>query len=395
MKTASSYTLKAPPMSFFIRFLLSAKRYWWSSALLWLLLILPAQALDLRIAVRHDIDDVDIGSSTPGVVKDLNGRALFQLPELQPITVNDQSASQLELTDGRTDYATAQAFWLEPTGNGMVWIEDRWYRGRVLVVPSGQGVTAINYVDLEQYLYSVVGSEMPASWPQEALQAQAVAARSYALNHQAKAARAGRAYDMGGTQSWQVYRGLSGEATSTIAAVEATAGQVLTYGGQVIEAVFHSSSGGHTENSEDVWSSAVPYLKGVQDFDHDAPVYTWQAAFSFDDVSAKFSGLGRLRHIEVSARSGHGRARQILLTGDSGTQSVSGNDLRRALGLRSTKFEVSVNAASGSVVFNGSGFGHGIGLSQWGARGMALQGKTYAQILGHYYQGTSLSTINQ
>jgi stage II sporulation protein D len=369
-----------------------AKRYWWGTALLWLWLVLPAQALEIRIAVRNGVDAVDIGSSTPGVIRDRNGQALYQLPQLQRITV-DEERGQLELTDGQTDFAASTAFWLEPTDGGVVWIGDRWYRGRVLVVPTANGLTAINYVDVEQYLYSVVGSEMPASWPAQALQAQAVAARSYALYHLNR--RSGQPYDMGGTQAWQVYRGLSGEATTTIAAVDTTAGQVLTYGGNVIEAVFHSSSGGHTENSEDVWSSAVPYLKGVQDFDHEAPVFNWQVAFSFADVSARVPGVGRIQTVQVLSRSGRGRVKQIRVVGEGGQRTLSGNEFRNALGLRSTKFNVAVNAAQQSVQIDGAGFGHGIGLSQWGARGMALQGYGYNQILSHYYQGTTLSTLDR
>ncbi len=362
-----------------------ARRCWWGS-LLWLLWLLPAQALEMRVAVRQDANYIDIGSSTVGTVRDARGQALFQLPELQPITVDD-SGSQLILTDGRNTYGSSSAFWLEASDGGVVWIGDRWYRGRVLLVPSGGAVTAINYVNIEDYLYSVVGSEMPASWPPEALRSQAIAARSYALYHQQR--RKGRLYDIGGTQAWQVYKGLPSETNSTRSAVEATRGKVLTYGGRVIEAVFHSSSGGHTENSEHVWTTAVPYLKGVPDFDQSAPVYSWSTQFSLDDVGARLGYPGTVSAIEIASRTPRGRAKDMHIIGNAGTLTITGDTFRQRLGLRSTKFSLGVDAYSVTVA--GKGFGHGIGLSQWGAKGMAERGKSYDHILTHFYQGIQVN----
>ncbi|MEM9163669.1 MAG: SpoIID/LytB domain-containing protein [Cyanobacteria bacterium P01_F01_bin.4] len=376
-------------ITWLLRLVAGGGRFGWGTLLLWLVWILPVQALDIRIAIDHGVDDVDIGSSTPGVVRDARGEALYQLPELQRITV-DESGGVLSLTDGQSEFAESRAFWLEPTNNGLVWIGDRWYRGRVLVLPTESGLTAINYVDLEHYLYSVVGSEMPASWPQDSLQAQAVAARSYALYHQGRANN--RLFDMGGTQAWQVYRGIDGEAPTTLAAVDETAGQVLTYAGSIIEAVFHSSSGGHTENSEDVWSRPVPYLKGVADFDQDAPTYQWQVAFSIDEISQRITGVGRIQNLEIMERSASGRVKQVQVVGDTDARMMAGKDMRRALGLRSTKFEVALGPDSFEI--HGAGFGHGIGMSQWGARGMAQQGHSYDEILTHYYQGTALARLD-
>ncbi|MEM8806429.1 MAG: SpoIID/LytB domain-containing protein [Cyanobacteria bacterium P01_G01_bin.38] len=385
----SSGTSNLSKTTWLLRLLSSSRRLGLGSFLLWLVWILPAQALDIRIAIDHGVDNVDIGSSTPGVVRNARGEALYQLPELQRITV-DESGGVLSLTDGQSEFAESRAFWLEPTNDGLVWIGERWYRGRVLVLPTESGLTAVNYVDLEHYLYSVVGSEMPASWPQESLQAQAVAARSYALYHQGRANN--RLFDMGGSQAWQVYRGIDGEAPTTLAAVDATAGQVLTYAGNIIEAVFHSSSGGYTENSEDVWSRAVPYLKGVEDFDQDAPTYQWQVAFSTDELSQRITGVGRIQNLEIMERSASGRVKQMQVVGDTDARMMAGKDVRRALGLRSTKFDVALGADSFEI--HGSGFGHGIGMSQWGARGMAQRGHSYDAILTHYYQGTALAQLD-
>ncbi len=368
--------------------LLTLSRHSWWGALLWLLWVLPAHAVELRIAIRQSANQVQIGSSTTGIIRNSRGQAIMQLPELLPINV-DRDGSSLELTDGYDEFGQSSAFWLEPSDGGVVWIGDRWYRGTVQLIPDNGGVTAINYVDIDDYLYSVVGSEMPASWPQEALRSQAVAARSYALYKKDKAY--GQAYDLKNNQSSQVYKGLDGEATTTQAAVDATQGKVLTYDGKVIEAVFHSSSGGHTENSEHVWSKAVPYLKGVPDFDQNAPVYSWRAQFSLEEVGQRIGYPGTIEAVEVLSRTPQGRANRMLIIGNEGTLTITGNTFRQKLSLRSTKFDLAVSPTSISVA--GNGFGHGIGMSQWGARGMAERGEAYTDILTHFYKGIRLGSM--
>lgn len=368
--------------------LLALGRHSWWGALLWLLWVLPASAVELRVAISKGAHQVQIGSSTTGIVRDSRGQAMVQLPELQPISV-DLNGGRLELTDGYDDFGQSSTFWLEPSDDGVVWIGDRWYRGKVKLIPGDGGVTAINYVNIDDYLYSVVGSEMPASWPQEALRSQAIAARSYALYQKNRAN--GHSYDLNSTQISQVYKGLEGEAASTQSAVDATRGKVLTHGGKVIEAVFHSSSGGHTENSEHVWSKAVPYLKGVPDFDQNAPVYSWRAQFSLEEVGARVGYPGIIQAVEVLSRTPQGRANRMSIIGDVGTLTMTGDTFRYKLGLRSTKFDLAVSPTSISVA--GNGFGHGIGMSQWGARGMAERGQRYGDILTHFYKGTQLGSM--
>ena len=369
--------------------LLALGRHSWWGALLWLLWILPANAVELRVAIRDSANQVQIGSSTTGIIRDARGEAVMQLPELQPVNV-DSTGGRLALTDGHSAFGESNVFWLEPSGDGVVWIGERWYRGKVKLVPNNSGVTAVNYVNIDDYLYSVVGSEMPASWPQEALRSQAIAARSYAL-YQKNRANSSNPYDLKSTQASQVYKGLEGEAASTQSAVDATRGKVLTHGGRVIEAVFHSSSGGHTENSEHVWSKAVPYLKGVPDFDQNAPVYSWRAQFSLEEVGARLGYPGTIQAVEVLNRSPQGRANRMTIIGDAGTLTVTGGTFRQKLGLRSTKFDLAVSPTSISVA--GNGFGHGIGMSQWGARGMAERGQQYNDILTHFYNGAKLGSM--
>jgi stage II sporulation protein D len=352
-------------------------------SLSWLVALPVQAAVEMRVAVTEGRDRVAVGSSTPAVVKTMAGQSVGQIPQGQAVMVTTEGGA-VKLADWRD-----QAFWVEPTSDGYIFINDAWYRGRVLVVPSGGKVTAVNWVDLEEYLYSVLGAEMPASWPQEALKAQAVAARSYALHRRDRSLT--DSYDVGTTTAYQVYKGLASEAPSTIAAVDATRGQVLTHGGRVIEAVFHSSSGGHTENVEDIWQQPLPYLRSVPDFDQDAPVFRWSETFTASQFQQRVTGIGRLQAVATERVTPRGRVSSIRLQGSQGTRTLTGTQLRQALGLRSTLFSISIQGDT--IRIDGRGFGHGIGMSQWGARGLALQGYNYSQILSHYYQGTVLSLI--
>ena len=151
---------------------------------------------------------------------------------------------------------------------GLLLLQGQPYRGRLQLSRQGQGVQAVNHVSLESYLAGVVGSEMPASWPLAALRAQAVAARTYALAQR----RPEAPFDLKATVASQVYRGVVAETDSTREAVASTRGQVLMYDGTLINAVFHSSSGGSTENSGEIWNRQLPYLVSVPDYDRDSPV---------------------------------------------------------------------------------------------------------------------------
>jgi stage II sporulation protein D len=377
-----------------------AKHSWWFSLLLWLVAIAPAyaQRLEMRVAVEQGVTQVQVGSSTNAVVRDGSGQVLAEIPAM--------SAKLAESEAGRVaiDDWQASQLWIEPNDGGAVWIGDKWYRGRTLVVPTGNGLTAVNYVDLEHYLYSVVGAEMPTNWHIEALKAQAVAARSYALYQRQTGANA--VFDVGDTQAWQVYGGLEKETASTQTAVEQTQGQVLTHNGQIINAVFHSSSGGHTEDVERVWVSPLSYLRGVPDFDQISPDFQWVENFSAANLQGRISGIGRIVSFtpEEYTRPG-GRIRRMRVVGETGSRIMTGDELRRALGLKSTLFSItpqfdrvasageSIPASPVAFQVIGSGFGHGVGMSQWGAYGLALQGQNYQQIVRHYYTGAILSQI--
>ena len=360
------------------------KRNWYFSIILWLVLVFPAQALELRVAIKKNVTQLKIGSSTSAVVRNGTGEKIGELTPMAALDAQPQGNGINLETVGSGEII------VEPSKNGYVWIGDRWYRGRTRLIRQGNGITAINYVDLEQYLYSVVGAEAVASWPIEALKAQAVAARSYALYKRSTAQNS--LYDVDTTIGTQVYKGLDSEFTTTHEAVNGTHGQIMTYGGKVILAAFHASSGGHTENVEDVWVSPLPYLRGVVDYDQQAPVFQWTKVFSPSEIGIRLGALGRIKNMVPEKTTPHGRVVTMKVIGDRGTTTVTGKKLRKVLDLRSTLFRVRANGSD--IQIEGRGFGHGLGLSQWGAYSLAKQGVQYQQILGHYYQRATLSRVN-
>jgi stage II sporulation protein D len=303
-----------------------------------------------------------------------------------------------------------------------LWLGQRRYRGRFQLRLEAGRLQVVNHVPLEVYLPSVVGSEMPASWPLEALRAQAVAARTYAL----KGRKPSALFDLQATTASQVYKGVEAETPSTRAAVEGTRGLVLTYNNALIDAVFHSSSGGNTESSGDLWPRQLPYLVSVPDYDNTSPVRDWRQPLDQTKLRQAFPELGGALGIDVVSTTPTGRVRQARVVGPSGQLALTGAQLRSRLGLKSTwvRFELvpttmpltgeptsltppppvaaltlpAPSAATDEavqLVAVGRGFGHGVGMSQWGALAMAQRGDTFATILRHYYRGTALQPYGE
>ena len=363
--------------------LLQGKKHsWFLTFSIWLALVFPVQALELRVAIKKNVSDVKIGSSTTAIVKDNVGRKIGELNPMAALSAHSEG-NKIVL-----EHLKGKEIIVEPQGNGYVWIGDRWYRGKTRLVISGNSITAINHVDLEQYLYSVVGAEAVSSWPIEALKAQAVAARSYALYKRNTSGSS--LYDVDTTVGTQVYKGLDTEYVTTHEAVNSTTGQIMTYNNSVILAAFHSSSGGHTENVEDVWVNPLPYLRGVVDYDRESPVFQWNKNFSLAEFNNLLGiNVGKVKSVVPQKVTPRGRVVTMTIYGDRGNTEVSGKKLRKLLGLRSTLFRI--QPQGNSIQVQGRGFGHGLGLSQWGAYYLAKQGVQYSQILTHYYQNTSLS----
>ncbi len=259
--------------------------------------------------------------------------------------------------------------------------------GDVVVLPSEKaGLTVVNVLPLEEYLVGVLGGEMPRSFPSEALKAQAVAARTYALNK--KLEQYGQPYHLGASVLSQVYKGLAADDPRTREAVRETAGLVLTWQLQPIEAYFHASCGGRTESGFEALNRDLPYLRSVECPCGKLPTSRWTLALSAKEL--KQLGGGKPGAVAVQGRSPTGRAKRVTL----GVRSVDAVTFRERVGygrLKSLDFEV--EPAKDGVVVEGHGFGHGAGLCQWGARVQAERGWDFRRILGHYYPGTELQTL--
>ncbi len=190
--------------------------------------------LEMRVAVAKDVNAIAFATSSGGVIANLDGSVLKSLPA--------ETASLAEISNGIVvdGQALPTAFWIYPENGGFVAIGDSWYRGRVLVALRDRGLIAVNYVLLGDYLYSVVGSEMSPNWPLESLKAQAVAARSYALTHNIHPASE-TYFDLDNTPRFQAYKGISREANTTQAAVQATAGEFISHQGGIVESLYAAS----------------------------------------------------------------------------------------------------------------------------------------------------------
>ena len=271
------------------------------------------------------------------------------------------------------------------------------YRGSATQLPDG---SIVNLLSLEEYLYSVVPREMSPSWPEQALQAQAVCARTYVLQR----SNPRRAYDVRPSELDQVYAGIAGESPAGRAAVDACNGQVLTYAGAYAQVMYSSCCGGHTEASSDAWGGPpFPYLGGVVCTTcTDSPYYRWQRELDLATVERAFAAelapFGSLRGVSEADRDASGRARAFVLQAERGSVPVKGSTFRLRIGPRVvpsllvTKIEPSTEATQ-RVAIEGGGLGHGVGLCQWGARGLALNGASFGDILRFYFPGTAIEHV--
>ncbi len=335
-----------------------------------------------------------------------------------------------ELTVKAEDLAAGEIE-VRPAEGSFVSVNGESYRGSLRVIKEKGKVTVLNYLPLEEYLYGVLPREISASWHMEAQKAQAVAARTYAL-FQISATR-DKLYDVTATTASQVYGGYSAEKEASRKAVDETKGQILAWAGRPIIAYFHSNSGGFTEAAKNVWVADLPYLRPVPDpICAKQPAYEWSAEIPAEEVR-KALGIGPIKKVEVLSRTASGRIEKLALTYEGGVKTVKSNRFRLAVGagrMRSTLAEVelkvepaptpapeavpetatgggseSVAPAEASpalstppakappkitLAMKGKGFGHGVGMAQWGAYGMAKEGRNYREILAHYYPGTML-----
>jgi stage II sporulation protein D len=336
---------------------------------------------------------------------------------------------------------------LDKDGNELISLDDKKYRGGIIVKRFPESdMTIINNISLEDYLYGVLPREMSGDWPMEALKAQAVAARTYAIATIHKHEDLG--FNLCSTTNCQVYGGYDVEKPRSNMAVDETAGEVLIYDGKIISPFYHSNSGGHTEDSENVWSIKLPYIRGVEDeFSLGAPNSNWTKSYTVKEVKNILNSagltIGDIRAMYSEGRSKSGRVLSLKISDGSREIDLAKGKTRSIFGPRAIKSmnfnissdvdffiksadfdsittkpmsSVTILSADKSIktspdenykvfngddyitssgvptkyIFSGIGYGHGLGMSQWGAKKMAELGYIYEEILKHYYSGTMI-----
>lgn len=290
------------------------------------------------------------------------------------------------LCQNSKDQLKACLWEIKPSQEGS--FENKQFRGSIIVIPHENYFQVINELDIEDYLLSVLPSEMISSWPQEALKAQAVAARTYTYKNLGKYKYL--AYDLKSDVSDQMYRGYKAEDPNTNKAVKSTGQELLVdKSGALIEAYYSSHAGRFTAQPENGWGiSPRHYL--IHQLETSDNQYSWSIEKTFAQLNQDLSdlGLSQITAITVAKRGPDHRVLQIILSSPQHNISLTGEEFRHKLRLRSTDFDLIFN--KNKITISGRGFGHGIGLSQYGARQMALDGKNYAQILEYFYSGAKL-----
>jgi stage II sporulation protein D len=340
---------------------------------------LPAKAENIRVALFENARTVSLRS--PGGLL-CNGISSQRCATSLTVRAEDGG--------GRTIRVQAR--------KGPIVVNGKAYRGTIEVKRKKNGhILVINALDLEDYLKGVVAAEVPSDWEMEALKAQSVAARTYAMYQKRNAGR--RPYHILATVDSQMYLGKSSERERTTRALQETIGQVVLYRGAVIQAFYHSSCGGHTEDALLLWGIDAPYLKGV---DCDCQLISkyglWEKRFSRAAVVSALRRegfpVGDISGIAIADLTPAGRVRSVVIRHAAGATSIPADMLRSALGnsqVPSIFFEPEL--LDGEVVFSGRGLGHGVGLCQWGVKELARRGQGYRAILQHYYPGTTIGVL--
>ncbi|CAN5559552.1 SpoIID/LytB domain-containing protein [soil metagenome] len=375
------------------------------------------------MALSENVAQVRLTSTGRWQLYAADGRSAVALtqPGERWVLERDGGAVRAMREDSRPVTARERTVIARPAdGDGQILLGAKRYRGELLITATSQGLTVVNRLNMDDYVKGVVPLEIgtSAAADEAAVEAQAVAARSYAVTHMESGSRL---FDLRATVADQVYGGAGAETRVGNQAVDATSGLVLLYGGQVVNAPYFSTCGGSTAEPQDVWrTGAEPYLKRVSDqipgttrfYCDGAPRFRWTRTYSREalreTVARYVAGLSNggsvssVRSVRVIDVTPAGRVATLEIETDRRTLALRGNEMRSALRLPggeilySTYF--SVDAVSGrdgveSLTLSGGGNGHGVGMCQAGAIGRARAGQDFRTILRTYYPGTTVGTI--
>lgn len=267
------------------------------------------------------------------------------------------------------------------------------YLGEIEIWKGSEGYYLVNVVALEDYVKGVVSSEVGINWPEEALKAQAVLARTYALTHIIRN-RNKNFYDVTSSVFHQVYKGVEGSETVE-KAVNDTQGEIITFNKEPIMAFYHACSVGKTEDAKDVFGSDQPYLRAVEVPFTPSPYTFWERKITFETLQ-KVLSINKILNVEIQSLTDTGRVRELKFFDGKNHKVIKATELRRILNwslLPSTMIK-NIRIEQDGLVFEGHGYGHGVGMCQWCAFQMAQDGKNYREILQYFYPGTDILKIN-
>ncbi len=336
------------------------------------------------------------GRMIPG--EKLDCRFEKQLPNLLNLNAPNSASSEAWICRGSNAYELVleNGVRIYPEG-GFTEFRKKSYRGGIEFQLSAKYLQVINLVNIERYLVGLLTKEMSPDFPKEALKAQAVAARSYAIARAADQRRDEKAWDLLVTPNDQVYHGAHAEDPRTLAAVKETAHEALFFKTEVVMAYYHASSGGHLEIPENAWGSgqfpADRLAYGHQENPWDAKLLPWELTIA-PALGDMWADVGALKEIKILSRTNGNRVERLQLKGRHGSVTLSGADIRRRFGpnlLKSLNFELYPMGEQGWKII-GRGWGHGVGLSQWGAKAMAEAGMDYKKILKFHYPYAELKS---
>jgi len=360
-------------------------------AVFWLFLgfIYPARGIYadevVRVAVLQDGPSFYLRIKGAFEIQDESGRQVYKGKNLKKRLIKADSG-KITLPGALLNLARLKI----SSKNGYVYINNRLYRGRVSILPKDNGrFLLVNELDLENYLRGILCNEIAPWWPLDALKAQAVVARTYAL-HQRQFTK-NKDFDLTNDIYSQVYGGKTSEKWRSNRAVDLTKGEILTFKGNLFPAYYHAACAGHTEDASILWKVDLAPLKGVRCvFCAGSPHFKWQAEITFAQIKSKLSAKGfkidYFDEIEIVSLNPSGRINELEIKGADNSLVISAKDFRQALGpniIRSTNFTLKIISAK--VYFAGLGWGHGVGLCQWGMYELAKSGKNYKEILEYYY----------
>lgn len=351
----------------------------------------------VRVAILDDADSVRLViKSGYGIYVSNSSTASMQGSYLSAVIKPSKGGIRVGSKDIRSVSLRIRAL-----KDGNIYINSRRFRGDIDVMRKDNGkLILINRIDIEEYLYGVLYHEVSHRWPMEALKSQAIAARTFAL-YEARRSRL-QPYDLRSDVYSQMYGGKTSEKWSTTRAVDLTKGKVLSYKGGIFPAYYHATCAGRTEDASNLWNIDLPVMKGVGcDFCAGSPHYNWERDIPLGEAEEKLRRngykVGRIVSVSVLSRNVSGRVDKVEIKDDKSVSCIlTGKDFRQMFGpdvVRSTNFNVEIKW--NHLVVKGKGWGHGVGMCQWGAFGQSTKGKKAEDILKYYYPGAEITTIDK